>query len=118
MLRRPARYGVVLLSKRTWAGFREALRRADGFSRYRQKNDARYATTTQLRTESAIVARAAGSGAPRSSGPALELARVELQAMGLTVEQQAAVVRILSSGRRGDVLIGPAGAGKSRTSVR
>ena len=45
----------------------------------------------------------------------LELARVELQAMGLTSQQRAAVAQILSSGRRGDVLIGPAGAGKSRT---
>ena len=33
----------------------------------------------------------------------------------MTSEQRAAVAQILSSGRRGDVLIGPAGAGKSRT---
>ena len=40
---------------------------------------------------------------------------MELQAAGLGADQQAAVLQILSSGRRGDVLIGPAGAGKSRT---
>jgi hypothetical protein len=112
VLRRPARYGVVLVSKRDVGRVPRALRRPDGLSRYRQKNVARYANTTQLRTESGIVARAVGSGAPALSGPVLELARVELQAMGLTVEQQAAVVQILSSARRGDVLIGPAGAGQ------
>ena len=59
VLRQPARYGVVLLSKRDVGRVPQALRRADGLSRYRLKNDARYATATQLRTESAIVARAA-----------------------------------------------------------
>ena len=69
VLRQPARYGVVLLSKRDVGRVPQALRRPDGLSRYRLKNDARYATATQLRTESAIVARAVGGGAPRAGGP-------------------------------------------------
>ena len=40
---------------------------------------------------------------------------MELHAAGLVDDQREAVLAILSSGRRGDVLIGPAGAGKSRT---
>ena len=60
-------------------------------------------------------ADASSTGATAVAGPALELARVELQAAGLSTDQQAAVLQVLSSGRRGDVLIGPAGAGKSRT---
>ena len=91
------------------------LRRPDGLSRFRLPNAATYTTTTQLDTEAAIVARARSTGATAVAGPALELARVELQAAGLSPDQQAAVLQVLSSGRRGDVLIGPAGAGKSRT---
>jgi hypothetical protein len=91
------------------------LRRPDGLSRYRLPNATIYTTTTQLNTEAAILARARSTGATVVAGPALELARVELQAAGLSTDQQAAVLQVLSSGRRGDVLIGPAGAGKSRT---
>ena len=115
VLRAGDRYGVVMLSVRDVGTVPAELRRPDGLSRYRMRNAAEYATTAQLATEASIVERARGTGAAALAGPALELARVELQAAGLSVDQQAAVLQILSSGRRGDVLIGPAGAGKSRT---
>ena len=53
--------------------------------------------------------------APAIAGPELELLRVELAAAGLGADQVEAVAGIVSSGRAGDVLIGPAGTGKSYT---
>ena len=116
MLREGDRYGVVMLSVRDVGTVPAELRRPDGLNRYRMRNAEEYATTAQLATEATIVERARATGAAALSGPALELAGVELQAAGLgRADQQDAVLQILSSGRRGDVLIGPAGAGKSRT---
>jgi conjugative relaxase-like TrwC/TraI family protein len=115
VLREGDRYGVVMLSVRDVGTVPVELRRRDGLSRYRMRNAEEYATTAQLRTEATIVERAHGTGAAALAGPAVERVRVELQAAGLGRDQQEAVLQILSSGRRGDVLIGPAGAGKSRT---
>ena len=115
VLRGGARYGVVLLTAPDPAPVPEALQREDGKSCYRPHNQEWWTTDTQLHTEATIVARAREQGAPTVDNPGLELARVELIAAGLSPDQQAAVLEILSSGRRGDVLIGPAGAGKSRT---
>ena len=109
------RYGVTLLSLRDVGTVPVELRRADGVNRYRLKNELHYATTEQLATETTIVARARSTGARTVAGPVLELVQVELQAARLSPDQRDAVIQILTSGRRGDVLIGPAGAGKSRT---
>ena len=115
VLRDGERYGVVVVSVRDVGTVPAQLRRPDGLNRFRMRNAEEYTTTTQLATEATIVERARATGAIALSGPAVELARVELQAAGLGHDQQEAVLAILSSGRRGDVLIGPAGAGKSRT---
>lgn len=115
ILDNPSEYGVVLTSPPDPAPVPEVLRRDDGHSRYRQHNFERWTTARQLTVESGIVARAREIGAPALAGPELELARVELIAAGLGVDQVDAVMETLSSGRRGDVLIGPAGTGKSRT---
>lgn len=87
----------------------------EGKSTFRPHNDERYATADQLSTELGIVARAAKPGAPAIGGTERELTRVELIGAGLGSDQAEAVLGILSSGRGGDVLIGPAGVGKSRT---
>ena len=109
------RYGVVVLSVRDVGTVPPELRRPDGLSRFRMRNAEEYATTAQLATEAAIVERARATGATALSGPELELASVELQAAGLVEDQRDKVLQILSSGRCGDILIGAAGAGKSRT---
>jgi hypothetical protein len=62
-----------------------------------------------------VVAAARAVTAPAIPGHEAELLRVELVAAGLSPDQVDAVVGIAGSGRAGDVLIGPAGAGKSRT---
>ena len=115
VLREGDRYGVVVLSVRDVGTVPPELRRPDGLNRFRMRNAEEYATTAQLATEAAIVERARATGAAALSGPELELAAVELQAAGLVEDQRDEVLQILSSGRGGDILIGAAGAGKSRT---
>lgn len=115
VLRNGAVYGVNLLTAPDPGPVPEALQREDGKSRYRPHNLERWATSDQLSTEAQIVARAREIGAPAVAGPVLEMVRIEAERAGLSEDQRDAVLGILSSGRRGDVLIGPAGAGKSRT---
>lgn len=115
VLRDGARYGIVAVSVRDVGTVPAALRRADGVSRFRLPHDTRYTTTAQLGAEAAIVARARTVGATTLRRAQVEQARAQLAAAGLSSDQQTAVLRILTSGRYGDVLIGPAGTGKSRT---
>jgi hypothetical protein len=115
ILRDPARYGVQTVSAPDPGSVPRELQRADGRSIYRAHNDERFATDEQMAIETGIVAAARLQDAPVLSGPRLELARRELLERGLGADQLAAAIGALSSGRRGDVLIGPAGVGKSRT---
>jgi conjugative relaxase-like TrwC/TraI family protein len=109
-------HGVLLLTAADPVAVPEQLRRVqDGRSVFRPHIDERYATAAQLRIEEQLVVGARQPGAPAVGGPELELLRVELAAHGLSPDQVAAVAGVVSSGRRADVLIGPAGAGKSRT---
>src|SRR5581483_7578908 len=93
----------------------EQLRRGDGTSVLRPHRDQRYASVDQLDLENRIVALARAGGAVALTPAQLISVRVRCDAAGLTADQTAAVIGIVSSGRVGDVLIGPAGTGKSRT---
>ncbi|MDN5918659.1 MAG: relaxase domain-containing protein [Pseudonocardia sp.] len=107
---------VVLLTAPDPVTVPDELRRPqDGRSIFRPHLDDRYATRGQLHAEDRVVAGARQLGAPAMSSAEAELLRVELAAAGLGVDQADAVVGIVSSGRAGDVLIGPAGTGKSFT---
>ncbi len=109
-------FGVLQLTAADPVAVPAELRRPeDGRLVFRAHIDERYATTGQLATETRVVAAARAVTAPAITGPDLELLRVELAAAGLGPDQVAAVAGIVSSGRAGDLLIGPAGAGKSRT---
>ena len=109
-------YGVVLLTAPDPVTVPEELRRPqDGRSIFRPHCDERYATLAQLATEQGLVVSARQLTAPALAGPEVELLRVELAAAGLAADQVDAVVGIVGSGRAGDVLIGPAGTGKSHT---
>ncbi|MGE0346580.1 MAG: MobF family relaxase [Gemmatimonadales bacterium] len=110
-----AAYGLVAVGVPDPGPVPTEIARTDGKSPYRRHHDDRWATFEQLATETAIVGAARRVGAPSLTGPALELARVELIAAGLGPDQLDAAAGILSSGRAGDVLVGAAGAGKSRT---
>lgn len=109
-------HGVALLTAPDPVEVPAELRRPqDGRSIFRPHIDERYATLAQLATEERIVVGARQLTAPAIAGPELELLRVELAAAGLGADQVEAVAGIVSSGRAGDVLIGPAGTGKSYT---
>ena len=105
-------FGVVQLSGHEPVPVPDGLRRADGQPRWRPHEERRFATVEHLGTEAGVVAFAAAGGATRVD---LELVAPLLERAGLSPDQDAAVRGILASGRHGDVLIGPAGTGKSRT---
>ncbi|WP_158071610.1 MobF family relaxase [Pseudonocardia sp. Ae717_Ps2] len=109
------RSNVVLVSAPDPVIVPGELRRPDGGSIYRRANGQRYATAEHLATEDRVLAQAGAELGLAVDGPQLEMLRVELQAAGLSGDQVDAVAGIVSSGRVGDVLVGPAGAGKSRT---
>lgn len=97
---------------------RELRRKEDNRSLYRPHIDEVYATEAALSTERRIVAGAAQLTAPKVEGLELELLRVEVSAIkigdkAIGADQVEAIMGIVSSGRAGDVLVGPAGAGKS-----
>lgn len=111
-----AEFGVVSLGPGDAVTPPGELAGPDGRTPYRPHLHAdRYATAGQLAAEDTIVAATRTGGAPAVTGPELELLRVELAAAGLGGDQAEAVAGIVSSGRRADVLIGPAGTGKSHT---
>jgi hypothetical protein len=130
---------VVALEAPEWPRVPEALRRADGRSIYRPHSGTRYATLAQLTMEEQMAAQAQQRGAPRL---APEMAAVllgadqaqleaQLQAAvqdadrareetgsGLRLDQAAAAFLALTSDRRAEVLVGPAGSGKTRTAAQ
>ncbi len=111
----PQRFGIVQVSASDPVPIPEQLRRADGKSRYRPHHDERYTTTAQLGVETGIIVAARTLGAPALDPHTANGLRRELDSAGLAPDQVAAVVGIVSSGRAADVLIGPAGTGKSHT---
>ncbi len=96
----------------------ERLRRADGTSRFRAKGHEIYTTATLLEAESRLLA--AGK---RIDGPATPLDAVAVVTGSylpsrdhlLGPDQVAAIRQIATSGRSLDLLVGPAGTGKSTT---
>lgn len=107
--------GVVRVSAPDPVAVPGALQRADGGSVYRRANHERFATGAHLAMEDGLVGLARAPVAATVSEAELAMLEVELAAAGLSGDQVAAVAGILGSGRVGDVLVGPAGAGKSHT---
>ena len=111
-----------------------SLLRADGRSVYQRHGGVRYATRAQLAMEERLVAQAAADAAPRltraDAARALgaDLARLEDALAGraqeiqdhhpertrLTADQAAAVLSVLTDGKRVSVINAPAGSGKTR----
>jgi conjugative relaxase-like TrwC/TraI family protein len=105
--------GVVCVTAPEAVPVPEAAQRRDGRSRWTARGVERYTTEEQLRREGRILEAAATPGA----GPAVPARAVDAVIAGktLTGAQAEAVRGIATSGRRVDVLIGPAGTGKSYT---
>lgn len=115
-LRAGNEYGVLTLTAPDPVDVPVPLQRPeDGRIIYRPHIDEVYTTEAHLDTERRIVVGARQQTAPAIEGPDLEMLKVELAATTLTDDQRAAVLGVVSSGRAGDVLIGPAGTGKSFT---
>ena len=111
-----------------------SLLRADGRSIYQRHGGVRYATRAQLAMEERLVAQAGADAAPRltraDAARALgaDLARLEDALAGraqeiqdhhpertrLTADQAAAVLSVLTDGKRVSVINAPAGSGKTR----
>jgi conjugative relaxase-like TrwC/TraI family protein len=93
----------------------ERLRRPDGTSRLRPKGHERYTTTAIWDAEERLLRTARQLDAPgvHPETVAAVLHRTRPGCRPLAVDQAVAVEQIATSGRRLDVLIGPAGAGKS-----
>ena len=96
----------------------ERLRRADGTSRFRAKGHEIYTTATLLEAEARLLEAGRQVGGPAASmGIVASVTGANLPGrdIPLSIDQALAVERIATSGRSLDVLVGPAGTGKSTT---
>jgi len=109
-------YGVLLVTAPDVVDAPDALRRReDGRSIFRPHEDGRYCTADQLDVEQRITTQARQVTAPQLTPERAVELQAQLDAAGLDTEQARAALGVLTSGRSGDTLIGPAGTGKSRT---
>jgi hypothetical protein len=126
---------VVCLEAPEWPPLPDYLRRdLDGRSVYTRPGTTRYATRVQLSIEEQLLRDAQGEGAPHlSRDQAAALLGADATALetqlrerardyhahapgaGLRLDQSSALFHALTSERTVEVLIGPAGSGKTRT---
>jgi conjugative relaxase-like TrwC/TraI family protein len=93
----------------------EAFRRPDGTSVFRPKHSVVFSSEELLAAEDRLLERARTTTGPTVPLGAVEriAARPDRQGRALGDDQAAALVKIAVSGRVIDVLVGPAGAGKT-----
>lgn len=87
------------------------LQREDGTSMFRPRYGEKYSSTAVLEAEARLLDRAELAGGP-TVGASL-LVRVSARAAKLSDEQRRTVESIATSGRLVDLLVGPAGTGKT-----
>jgi AAA domain/TrwC relaxase len=124
---------VASLEAPEWPPLPDSLRRdLDGRSVYTRPGTERYATAAQLSVEEQLVAYAQTQGAPRltpqraarrlgADAALLEAklrerahhAREQITRRGLRLDQAAAIYHAITSSRTVEVIVGPAGTGKS-----
>jgi conjugative relaxase-like TrwC/TraI family protein len=96
----------------------DRYRRADGTSRLHPADHRLYTTEALLDTEQRLLDLGRRTGGPTVAvGTVAAVADVNLPGRdyAMTLDQAVAVEKIATSGRRLDVLVGPAGTGKSTT---
>jgi hypothetical protein len=90
------------------------LQREDGTSLFRPRHSAKYSSTAIIEAEARLLNRSEATTAPAvrpsAVGRVLSYSRA-----GLSSQQCAALESITASGRQVDLLVGPAGAGKTTT---
>jgi conjugative relaxase-like TrwC/TraI family protein len=89
----------------------EVFRRADGTSRFRPRHSVAFTSETLLAAEDRLLARANDKTAPEVEFAMIEL--VTRKERLLSAEQSTTLASIAVSGRQVDLLVGPAGAGKT-----
>lgn len=89
----------------------EVFRRSDGSSRFRPRHSIVFTSETLLAAEDRLLVRAEDMTAPVIDLDVIE--RVTHKEHLLSAEQSDTLARIAVSGRRLDLLVGPAGAGKT-----
>jgi conjugative relaxase-like TrwC/TraI family protein len=107
----------VLLSAPPPASTPAAFRRADGTSQFAPEYGAVYTSRAVLDAEACLLDAARSMVAPQVDGDLVEhvLAPAAADRHGLDDGQAAAVYAVATSGRCLDVLVGPAGSGKTTT---
>jgi len=90
-----------------------AFRRTDGTSAFRPRHSVKFSSQAVLDAEARLLDRSSALGAPTTSPVIIE--PVARRATKLSPEQRAAIESIAVSGRQLDLLVGPAGAGKTTT---
>ena len=95
----------------------DELRRPDGASVFTRTGEHRYSHAALLAAEQRLLDGHAATGAPTVPDVALDRVLVGAEARGrpLTDDQAAALRALATSGRQVDVLVGPAGTGKTAT---
>ncbi|MCD2191721.1 MobF family relaxase [Actinomycetospora soli] len=93
----------------------ELRREVDGRSRFRAPIDERYVSAAHLSLEERLVATAQAPTAPSLDPETVGRVADRARRAGLSVDQVQAVAEVLASPRQVEVLVGPAGAGKSHT---
>lgn len=90
------------------------FQREDGTSRFRPRHGEKYSSIAVLEAEARLLARAEKVTAPTVSAGVAGLAGGPGR-VSLSVQQRRAVESVCRSGRQVDLLVGPAGAGKTTT---
>lgn len=91
-----------------------AFQRGDGTSMFRPRHSAYFTSEHHLRAEARLLDGAAALGGPTIPAGAVDrLATAAHEGRRLSDEQTSAIRSVATSGRMIDVLVGPAGAGKT-----
>lgn len=118
MITDAAEQASLALTPPEFASTPERFRRSDGSSAFRPRHATVYSSTDLLEAEDRLLAASRSREAPTVTLQALEHAARTPAARGepvLSLDQEQAISRIGVSGRVLDVLVGPAGSGKTST---
>ncbi|GAB2473203.1 hypothetical protein GCM10007967_29880 [Xylanimonas ulmi] len=109
-----AEHASVALTSAEAAPTPTAMRRADGVSFFRPPHATVFSSRETLDAEDRLLTLATDRTAPHASVRAVEAAVMKrYDGVALSAEQQAVLEAVASSGRRVDLLVGPAGTGKT-----
>lgn len=111
-----AEHGSVRLTPGERASAPTATRREDGTSRLRPDRGERYTSAQTMAAEDRLLARSAETvPVAVDAGTVAAVTSRDFDGRALTDEQTVAIGQIVGSGRQVDLLVGPAGAGKTTT---